>query len=643
MSLSILMYNNNLRPQYGRFRTGLLRGMLILCIMVATPAWAEDNDADPDAPAEPTALPLDEALVRQAFALAENWVARGRVPDRTLPIHTRDLGAVHVTLRLDGLTLGQSTATVPEPQQRSASIDLMQYTQRAVTGALSQCVDNVKKLNAQMPRRQLPAELPDLAPLLQLDLQCARPPVVLRFESPMELPSRFRVDEHGLMLRHDQRSAWLFPGNAVASNLNLQAQIDRLLGRLELPASEMQRIGQEEGPALHRFQTIHLVRVRANEEPVALTRGQILLSSAPLNTQQTHAFTARWAQHLIERQQPSGWFAGTYLPSSNSHEPALSDPASCGLACFALARYANSLKHEAPQRQAAQTAAMKGVTALTAGLLGQTGLSAAERPIRLHLAECSTALIALLETPGTAKLKSQRDRLAGAIVAMQKPNGIFRNANASDARNATIPTASLAAYAMARMYEQVRQPQFHDAARRAIDVLLQETPATKMPSAYPWLAMAEFELARVGKPSTALITFREGALAILKKQVDSERISDTGIGNDAMGGFIQQAGLLGEPTWLSARPLTMIAAALRVESFVSEEERTLWLVDAGRGMRYLAQLTMDKPTCYYVRDPGRAIGGVRTAMWDNRQPLAATAMALLAGTELDLSLQAMKN
>lgn len=617
--------------------------MLIGCIITAATAWADDNDATaPQPPQTEAQTPiLDAGLARQAFSLGENWVARGRVPRQTLTVAVRHLAAVHVTLRLDGLTLGQATVAVPTSQHRS-TVDLMDYTRRGVAQALDVCLERVRKLNEQMPQRRLPTDMADLAPLLQLDLQCAYPPVAMRFDSPIDLPGLFRVGEHGLMLSHEGRNAWLFAGNAIAANLNLQAQIDRLLGQLDLPPITSQKLGKKDGPALHRFEMIHLVRLRQADDPAQLVRGRVPLETAPLNGKQADRYAAMWAKHLIARQQPGGWFAGTYLPSANQYEPALSDPASCGLACYALARYARSLNPEDPRRQAAETAAIKGITALTKQLLGREGASITERPNLLQLSDCSMALIALLETPGTAKLKKQRDRLAGAILAMQKPNGVFRNADAAKARDATIPTASLAAYAMARMYDQARQPQHLQCARRAIDVLLQNTPASKLPSAYPWLPMAEFELSRVGKGSPALVTFREAAIDILKKQVEAEQISPTGLGKDAVGGFTQQSNFIGEPTWLSARPLAMIAASLRVPYFVSEKERTLWLVNAARGMRFLAQLTTEPAGCYYVRNPGRALGGVHTAMWDNRQPLAATAMALLAGAELQLSLQSMK-
>ena len=52
-----------------------------------------------------------------------------------------------------------------------------------------------------------------------------------------------------------------------------------------------------------------------------------------------------------------------------------------------------------------------------------------------------------------------------------------------------------------------------------------------------------------------------------------------------------------------------------------------------RTVRYLMQLSVREESTWSVRNPGRALGGIRAATWDSRQPAAAQAIGLLAAAE----------
>ena len=62
------------------------------------------------------------------------------------------------------------------------------------------------------------------------------------------------------------------------------------------------------------------------------------------------------------------------------------------------------------------------------------------------------------------------------------------------------------------------------------------------------------------------------------------------------------------------------------------------MLDCGLGARFIKQLMFDRAGAYYVFDAREVVGGVRAGLWDNRQPIEATAMALLAVTELQQTL-----
>ncbi len=110
---------------------------------------------------------------------------------------------------------------------------------------------------------------------------------------------------------------------------------------------------------------------------------------------------------------------------------------------------------------------------------------------------------------------------------------------------------------------------------------------------------------------------------------------------DTTGGIILDAMIIPEPTWQTARPLTMLALLPREKRLTSPDELDKQLVSVTQGLGFLDRLSLDRPHDWYVRQPAEARGAVRQAMWDNRQPLTATAMALLAGAEFQHTLDAL--
>jgi len=123
-------------------------------------------------------------------------------------------------------------------------------------------------------------------------------------------------------------------------------------------------------------------------------------------------------------------------------------------------------------------------------------------------------------------------------------------------------------------------------------------------------------------------------------EADSPRSPDQPgfVAPDTVGGFRMTGQLVPEPTWRSAAMLAALAAAPRAPNVVNADQRDRWLVDLAAAFAFLDQLTIDAPDTWYIQRPHRAIGGVRMALWDNRLPLAATAMSLVAAVEFQQTL-----
>jgi len=141
------------------------------------------------------------------------------------------------------------------------------------------------------------------------------------------------------------------------------------------------------------------------------------------------------------------------------------------------------------------------------------------------------------------------------------------------------------------------------------------------------------------------VAIRNHLESLWKSQVTADELLDEQAkpSPDTIGGFRLDTDIVPEPTWLTAGPLAAASSALTVDRFVAVQDRPAWLLNCATGMRFLYQLTMTPDATWYVHDLPASVGGMRTAFWDNRQPLAATAMALLAAAELQHAVGQLNN
>lgn len=585
------------------------------------------------------AQPLDEPVARQAYAVAAQWVSRGKASSDPPQVLVTDLAGVELTVRLEGLRLGQARLLTEAPTDRRAEVDLMPLLARAVNAALMDADATLRALRSRPEGIAFEGSLSDLAGQLALDIQFAHVPRPLQLDDLSELPRKIVPSGHGLALQRQQQTAWLFSGTAIAANLSLQEQLYRLLAEVGLPAAQIRNIGKQVGPKVHAFRVIHLSGRPGTDGPARVDRFARRPASSTPDLARVKRTTDQWAQRLVARQRQDGRFSGTYHPSSSDYDPTIAGTADAALAVFALARYARLGDLIDQQNAPAANAARLGVIALCEQLVptGPRGRETVTGP-QLHLAPAAMTLAALIETSGTGGLKDRRDRLAGALLSMQNPDGSFRHRTGPEASSASIGSQALAVHAMVSMYEQTRDANYANHARAGLMSLWQQAGGDKAVAAMPWLAMAELAMARLDEPTANLAKLRQVARVVRQVQVQP---TDASQPPDTTGGIILDAMIIPEPTWQSARPLTMLALLPRDTRLSDPEQLNAHLMSITQGLGFLARLSLDQPNDWYVRQPGEARGAVRQAMWDNRQPLAATAMALLAGAEFQHTLDAL--
>jgi hypothetical protein len=477
---------------------------------------------------------------------------------------------------------------------------------------------------------------------LMLDLQFAHHLNQLHLQRRADLLHEVRPGVHGLMMHSGPQTAWVFPASALAMNTTLPGQVNRMLGELKLPLTSLETVGLAKGLPLYRFEVIHVVRCSPDEPFHVLYRGGALLPPVPLDESGLRTLHQQVLRTVMRRQLETGDFAGIYEPTPDQFEPPKAKFNDTAFTAYALGRTALLPSLDSKTREAAVIVARRAVEMLIPSITGDAfgNVKASDTPVVTHLDAAAFTLLALTDTPGFAAYKPQRMRLDTIVRSMQNPTGEFRINVQDTARPAPLVHQALATLAMVRMYDQTREPANLHAAQACFDVMWKETDE-RLATAMPWLAFAEIELARIDQPSRNYGRLSGIVGKLWRRQVQPTRLADDNSPSpDTVGGFV-----LGpdgeEPTWQSATVLAADAQALRPTGFVTPADRPIWLVNTALGARYLAQLTMQKPGCYYVRNPAEAIGGVRVSLTNNRQPCDVQAMTLLALSEFQSSLDAL--
>ena len=177
-----------------------------------------------------------------------------------------------------------------------------------------------------------------------------------------------------------------------------------------------------------------------------------------------------------------------------------------------------------------------------------------------------------------------------------------------------------------------------------------ETQGPRALSLY-WYALAHSRsakrLAEQDASSAVSVQSRSSALARLVNTLSEQQVIEPPLlgPDDVLGGFQLYRGPAGSPpnpNWTSASLLAFLAVAMRDPGITEDQDPFGWLLTASLGARFVAQLMMDRPSCFYVRSLDDALDGVRLALWDNQLAIAPTAMSLLAMVELREAIEALE-
>jgi hypothetical protein len=260
-------------------------------------------------------------------------------------------------------------------------------------------------------------------------------------------------------------------------------------------------------------------------------------------------------------------------------------------------------------------------------------IRAAFKPQQYKLASTAVCLLAVMETPGTGAYQDELGRMAQDLMFMRHPqHHLFRSGFEEGLSEASLPNQALGAAALTQWFKLNRNPAAQNAANSTLTALWDQIDTSREAArAMPWLAYAELWLTELGAINPRLTRLKEALEQSLAGQVGRD-------GRDAppdtVGGLDSGADLIfNAPSWRTAQVLTGLSVALESGHLIDDQDTPRWLLQCGLAGRYLSQLTMQTHDCYYTMSPNHAIGAVRSSLHNNRQPLEATATALLALVE----------
>jgi len=648
----------------------------------AGPVAAQSNRASPDNPATTEADPasaiqaplVDRSHGKRAQAIAEQWVRNNAVPGpdtRNLPaIHVTGLFAVRVTLRLDGVPVGNGDAyrtgidaTGGEPDAPGPPVDLVSLLRPATQTAIDQLRESLRDAHLKAVTEKLGQQIgddgdsddpasptvDDVAGRVLVDVQLAHQlePIELDRNSDMTAPlHRFAPGFHGLRSPIDQGAnsgAIVWPATALARHLRPRAQLIKLLDQRGRDAQAMVELGRPGGLPLQRFQVVHVVRPQPYTPATHLVRGNVVLPPRPIRSRTLDGMVARLGKHLRSRFTNKQKVRGTYHPTSNRYEPAVADDRAAALACYALMRHARrrGAIAGASDRDVKDMASAARQTAVT---LGEDRVLAAQP--RGQVAAAALVVLTLVDDPQPAEHKALRDELTAHIVSLRRQAGGFLENAGEDAKPVSPARRALALAALAAVYDENRDDTLAALLRQELAAMWAQLAQDPDVNALPWYMMAHHRAAHLLAENKALeqqLAKREKAMGELIARLCEQQVIERPVLGpaDVVGGFELNTAPRGappSPDWRTAQVLSLLSVSLRQDGVTQDRDTIGWLLNAALAGRFVGQLMMDEASAYYARSVPDTVGGVRMALWDNRQPVLPTAMSLLACIQLQETL-----
>ena len=641
-----------------------------LVLVFAARAATAQVAGDGEKPAGDSPAKQGPALERVDAEIAFDWVQAWVRSEDGVPANTdlpenrvTGLFGVYVILREDGKVLGRGqalrsdvdkTIDQPGPPLQMATL-LAAATRQALDELQRRHAEEAKERGVDDPK-MVKLTLMAKRERLQVDLQLGYKLESIRLPRDSDkgaILNTFAPGFHGLRMDGplSANADYAWPAVELASNNPPPRQLFRLLKDQGYEADDLPLIAREDGPSLQRFEVLHVVRPRQAQPMRQLVRGGLVLRDQAVDTTilaGLSEYVARYLDALIVYDNNTGQMVvrGVYQPSNDRYLPQVSDDLDSALLGYAVMRHAR-VAIEAGVGGPTMEARAKRVLRLV-NVLTPRALPKDKTPKQLTVA---FLLLALCESPIDLQPKqvAVRDRLGAALLALRHAEGGY-SVEAGSEKRLSRPAAAVITHALCAWYEQTRDRKLVVPTWTAMTELMDVNTDDPKVVDLMWMSLAISKagplLAKAqAKPDDAaasLEMWRATMADNLNLLIDQQVFGKPVLGpDDVRGGFILRQATPGSPpnpTWQSAMPLTIIATSLRDPDIIDPDNSLGQRLSVNLGARFIGQLIVSESSAYYQRNIDRAIGGVRSTLWDNRLYPDRSALALIALTEVQLTL-----
>lgn len=538
---------------------------------------------------------------------------------------------VHITLRRFGRPVGSAFAI----QGRDGPNELL--ARRAIGRALARTLGDPAVTS-------LPYELRDtIGTGLTLELDVAGQLEPMLGRSYDRLARNLDPGIDGIAMRLGDQWAALFPSQLIASNTanRIATRLPALAAELGLPPRDLDALIREHGLSVYRFRTLHLVQTDPRAFPFESIRGDVLVHDEAVTVQGIANFADGIASHLLGKihdgedaddpdlapdsapTTPALGLLGDYHPVADTYRPLTAPLLDQALVSFALSRFA---------------AAPHVNTALAEQAHLEAGRLLRDVHHTLDAEPMNPALAAGVIYAVSAYLNAAPDAEADAVLSELADAAATAIAETQIEQVRTHHAQALVAGAAARLLVSNDRTELDAAAvRNMLDSIWQTVPEHQYVALLPWIGWAELDYAHAtGNPLAHADQLRQ-----IRNVLEASRVTnvDPDAAPDFYGGFALADSAGSFPTAQVTRPAVFLATMLRENDLTAEDEQSPQLGWHLQTMRFLMQLGVRQQTTWPMRNPGRALGGIRAAPFDLTMPNAAQAMALLTAVETLQSLQ----
>lgn len=595
-------------PGYGALTAG------ITWFAVATAAIAQPSSAT-----APSRLDPDDAL--RVFSEVSTWLDAGETPT-DVPLPEGCFG-VWVGIRLAGRPMGAAsgvdvsrlTGAGGNPDREGSPTRVLTGAVRRAMGAALQTAAGIDDPDVQADRQQAFLD----SPFRTLEIDFAHSPERLRGTTLDRVLSGIRPGLDGLLLRRGGESFTLFPAELLAHDTRPAGALVAMLAQTGVAVEAVDMEIASSTIRVWKFQTLHLAQATRQGPPTFLYRGSRPVPLHSIDEAEIARLGDEAAGYLIRStlalpDDPGRLvLLGDYAPHTDRRLQQRATLAEHALAALALLTYADARRGRSEQAEAARQVAR----ALLA-FLGQ------DESMRF-----------------TVGADARASAFVGAVARRLAPNEL------DDGLRALIEEATRSihrAWSPEAGFDSDLSPEDRAlvamaiGTREALDAAWASVSNDLQPLTWPWLALGEVQAAP-GSGDIATIK----ALGAVRERVWSRLpvgSGDAKAGEDLAGALRYRPNQ--PPDWFAAHLVAGAATLLGHERLTPPQTRPTEVLNLQQAFRFLRQLQAREVDRYRLRQPDLALGGIRTAVWDQTMPIAASAMVVLASSEMLRSLDRVR-